>query len=355
MVTDGRRWLVLADSWLASRNAKTAHGVIRYGRDPIAAVLDTENAGRTLAEILPDLGSDAPIVGSIDEGRALGATSLLLGVATPGGWVPEHWRTWMIEALEGGMEIANGLHRFLRDDEELVALAERHGGRLWDVREPPQDTPLNAGRAIDAPQRIVGTVGSDCAVGKMTVSLELVEEATRSGTHAEFVATGQTGILIAGKGIAVDRVISDFVSGAAESLVLDADPQAEILLIEGQGGLWHPAYSGVTLGLLHGSAPEVLVLVHQAGRDAIEEPPYTKLPPLDYMVSAYEDIASVVRPCKVACVAVNCAGLDDGQAVDEIARVEDVTGLPAGDVWRGGAPRLWTAVTDALEQMQSAG
>lgn len=345
----GRTWVVLADSWLTSRNAKTAHGVIRYGRDPIAAILDTDNAGKDLADVMPELQRSIPIVGTLQEAIDLGADSLLLGVATPGGWIPDHWRPWLLEALSHGCEIANGLHRFLRDDPELVAAAEAGGGRLWDVREPPSDLPLCAGKAIDAPQRIVGTVGSDCAVGKMTVSLELVEAAQQEGVKAEFIATGQTGILIAGWGIAVDRVISDFVSGASEKLVLDADPSSEVLLIEGQGGLWHPAYSGVTLGLLHGSAPEVLVLVHQAGRTKIEEPPYTELPPLDHMIRTYEDIASVVRPTKVVCVAVNCRGLTDDEAQTEIDRIEQVTGLPAADVWRGdGARKLWSAVSEYL-------
>ncbi|MDQ4125621.1 MAG: DUF1611 domain-containing protein, partial [Actinomycetota bacterium] len=279
-----------------------------------------------------------------------GATSLLLGVATPGGWIPGHWRDWMLDAARSGMEIANGLHRFLRDDEELVAAASASGARLWDVREPPVGIPLCSGKALEAPQRIVLTVGSDCAVGKMTASLELTAAAEAAGRRAEFVATGQTGILVAGKGIAVDRVISDFVSGAAEQLVVDADPGAEVLMVEGQGGLWHPAYSGVTLGLLHGSMPEVLVLVHQAGRTAIEEPPYTKLPPLREIVDTYESIASVVRPCRVACVAVSCRGLspdDARKAIDEIA---DETGLPAGDVMTGDAPALWAAVEEALAQ-----
>ena len=347
MVT--RSWLVLTDGYLETRNAKTAHGVLRYGRDPIAAVLDRDHAGRSLADVLPEMDRDAPIVGSFEEGRALGATSLLLGVATPGGWVPEHWRAWMLEAVQAGMEIANGLHRFLRDDEELVATAAASGARLWDVREPPPGIPLCSGKALDAPQRIVLTVGSDCAVGKMTASLELAAAAEAAGRRAEFVATGQTGILIAGKGIAVDRVISDFVSGAAEQLVVDADPAAEVLLVEGQGGLWHPAYSGVTLGLLHGCMPEVLILVHQAGRTAIEEPPGTVLPPLDVMVETYEAIASVVRPCKVACVAVNCHGLSPGEAQAAVDEVAGATGLPAGDVMRGDGPLLWKAVAAALD------
>lgn len=350
MVTDpSRSWLVLTDGYLETRNAKTAHGVLRYARDRIAAVLDRDHAGRSLAEVMPEMRRDAPIVGSFEEGAALGATSLLLGVATPGGWIPEHWRAWMLEAAASGMEIANGLHRFLRDDAELVGVANEHGARLWDVREPPEGIPLCSGKALEAPQRIVLTVGSDCAVGKMTASLELAAAAEAAGRRAEFVATGQTGILIAGKGIAVDRVISDFVSGAAEQLVVDADPDAEVLLVEGQGGLWHPAYSGVTLGLLHGSMPEVLVLVHQAGRTAIEEPPHTVLPPLREMVETYERIGSVVRPCKVACVAVNCRGLGQAEARAAVDEVAAATGLPAGDVMAGDAPMLWDAVAAALD------
>ena len=343
-----RSWLVLTDGYLETRNAKTAHGVLRYARDEIAAVLDRDHAGRSLADVMPEMGRDAPIVGSFEEGRDLGATSLLLGVATPGGWIPDHWREWMLQAAGAGMEIANGLHRFLRDDAELVAAAEASGARLWDVREPPEGIPLCSGKALEAPQRIVLTVGSDCAVGKMTASLELAAAAEAAGRRAEFVATGQTGILVAGKGIAVDRVISDFVSGAAEQLVVDADPGAEVLLVEGQGGLWHPAYSGVTLGLLHGSMPEVLVLVHQAGRTAIEEPPYTKLPSLREIVDTYQSIASVVRPCRVACVAVNCRGLERDEARRAIDEVSEQTGLPAGDVMAGDAPALWAAVEEAL-------
>ncbi|MGH2755114.1 MAG: DUF1611 domain-containing protein, partial [Actinomycetota bacterium] len=188
-----RSWLILADGFLDSRNAKTAHGVLRYARDPIAGVLDRDHVGSTVQDVVPDLNSTAPIVGSVPEGMARGATSLLLGVATPGGWLPDEWRGWIIEALEEGLEVANGLHRFLKDDAEFVAAAAKGGGSLWDVREPPSTIPLCEGKAILAPQRIVATVGSDAAVGKMTTSLELVEAAADRGVAAEFVATGQTG------------------------------------------------------------------------------------------------------------------------------------------------------------------
>ena len=344
----GRSWLVLADGYLTARNAKTAHGVIRYSRDGIATVIDREHAGRDVADVLPELQRFAPIVASVNEGLPYGPTSLLLGVATPGGWMPEEWRTWIVEAIESGLEIVNGLHTFLNDDPEFVELARVHGVRLWDVRQPPPGIPLFSGKSLEIPQQVVATVGSDCAVGKKTTAIELAEAGRARGTATEFVATGQTGVLIAGKGIAIDRVVSDFVPGAAEKLVCDAEPGSKVLIVEGQGSLWHPAYSGVTLGLLHGSAPEVLVLCHQAGRTAIEEPPFTKLPPLAEMVSTYEHMAAIVRPARVACISLNCKHLGPEGARAALDGVEQETGLPAGDVWAGGAPKLWDAVAAAL-------
>lgn len=345
-----RSWLVLTDGYLTERNAKTAHGVIHFAPDRIAAVVDPQHVGRNLIEVLPELGRRAPVVASVAEGLKHDPTSLLLGVATPGGWMPDHWRAWIAESIEAGLEIANGLHTLLSDDEELVTLAEKHGVRLWDVRVPPDGIPLFSGKSLGAPQRTVLTVGSDCAVGKMTVSLELTKAARDDGVNAEFVATGQTGILIAGRGIAVDRVISDFTAGAAEQLVLESNPDSEVLMVEGQGSLWHPAYSGVTLGLLHGVAPEVQVLCHQAGREAIEEPPFTSLPSLNDMVATYELMARTLRPAPVACVAVNTRGLTDSDAANEIARIQEETGLPTGDVLRGDAPRLWAAVKSVLDR-----
>jgi uncharacterized NAD-dependent epimerase/dehydratase family protein len=348
MTSGERSWLVLADGYLTTRNAKTAHGVMRYGPDRIAAVLDRDNAGRSLADVLPEIGRDAPIVGTLEEGLEREPTSLLLGVATAGGWVPQHWRAWMIGAITAGLEIANGLHRFLRDDPELVTLASEHGARLWDVRDPPTDIPLFSGKNLDDPRHVVLTVGSDCAVGKMTAALEIVDAARGSGVNAEFIATGQTGILIAGWGIAVDRVISDFLAGAAERLIEDADVESDVLVVEGQGSLWHPAYAGVTLGLLHGSAPHVLVLCHQAGRDAIEEPPYTRLPPLPEMIRFYEASAATVRPARVAAIAVNCTGFEGAAREQVLSDIEHETGLATADPLNGGAAKLWAAIDDAL-------
>ncbi|HWC15325.1 MAG TPA: DUF1611 domain-containing protein [Actinomycetota bacterium] len=343
-----RSWLILADGYLRERNAKTAHGVIRYSRATIAAVLDRDHAGSDIADELPELNRSAPIVASVTEGLRHSPTSLLLGVATPGGWIPPEWRAWIVEAIENRLEIVSGLHSFLNDDDELVALARTHGATLWDVRRPPEDIPLFSGKSLEVPRRVVLTVGSDCAVGKKTTALEVAAAGRSRGVATEFVATGQTGILIAGRGIAVDRVIADFVPGAAEKLVCEADPASDVLIVEGQGSLWHPAYAGVTLGLLHGSAPEVLILCHQAGRDAIEEPPYSPLPPVTEMIAVYEVMTAPVRPARVACISLNCKGLSPDEARGAKHDVEASTGLPAGDVWAGDAAKLWDAVAAAL-------
>ena len=347
-MTGKRSWLILADGYLTAREAKTAHGLIRYSKDDVVAILDRDHAGKSVIDVLPDLERNIPIVASVADGLSYGPTSFLLGVATSGGWIPEHWRQWIVEAIEGDLEVVSGLHTFLSDDPELVDLAGRHGTRLWDVRKPPEGIPLFSGKSLEIPQKVVLTVGSDCAVGKKTTALELTSAATAAGTRAEFIATGQTGVLIAGKGIVVDRVVSDFVAGAAESLVCDAAPSSDVLIVEGQGSLWHPAYSAVTLGLLHGTAPHVMVLCHEVGRDAIEEPPFTPIPSLSDLIETYERMASVNRPAKVACVVLNCHGLPPEEARRAIEEAERATGLPTGDVLGGDAPRLWAAVAAAL-------
>ena len=343
-----RSWLVLADGYLKERNAKTAHGVIRYSRDDVAAILDRDHAGQDISAVMPELDRSAPIVASVGEGLSFRPTSLLLGVATPGGWMPPEWRDWILEAIEADLEIVNGLHTMLNDDPEFVDRAAQHGVRLWDVRQPPDDIPLFSGKSLSIPQRVVATVGSDCAVGKKTTAIEIAAAGRAAGVATEFIATGQTGVLIAGKGIAIDRVIADFLSGAAEKLVLDAEPDSEVLVVEGQGSLWHPAYAGVTLGLLHGSAPEVLVLCHHAGREHIEEPPYSALPSLEEMIATYERMASTVRLAKVACVSLNTRGLEPEAAAAAIDEIETRTGLPTGDVWSGDGQKLWEAVAKVL-------
>ena len=341
-----RRYAILTDGHLTDRRAKTAHGVIQYGRDEIAAVIDAQFAGRDVKDVLPRLGRSAPIVASMREALALRPTSLLLGVANQGGFIPDSFRPYIVEAIDAGLEIVSGLHELLRDDAQFVELAKRSGSRLWDVRVPPPDIPLFSGAAYRVPAVVALAVGSDCAVGKKSVMIELERAARTAGDTAEFVATGQTGVLIAGKGIVVDRVISDFITGAAEQLVLGVSAGADVALVEGQGSIYHPAYAPVTVGLLFGCAPDVLVLCVDANRAAIEE--YgVPLPSLQAMIRDHEALVAPVKPARVVAVAINAAALDDATARAAIADAHAQTGLPADDVVRFGGSALWRAVRDA--------
>jgi uncharacterized NAD-dependent epimerase/dehydratase family protein len=346
MTAAPRRYAILTEGYLTDRHAKTAHGVMQYGRDAVVAVIDSQYAGRDAIDVLPQLGRACPIVSSIADAFAFSPTALLLGVATAGGVMPGQFRPQVLTAIDAGLEIVNGLHQLLANDAEFVARAHASGATLWDVRLPPSDIPLFSGAAYGVPQFVVLAVGSDCAIGKMTAMLELERAGKAAGRRPEFVATGQTGILVAGKGIAVDRVISDFVTGAAEQLVLDVDPAADMALVEGQGSILHPAYAPVTLGLLYGCAPDAFLLCHDVSRERIVEFD-VPIPSLERLAAMHEDWVAPIKPARCVAVALNTHGITEGEARDAIAAAEDATGLPADDVVRFGPHKLWHALAEA--------
>jgi D-glutamate N-acetyltransferase len=335
----GKRYLILAEGRSADAHyGKTMRGVVRYAGDPTVAILDSERVGETHEGI--------PIVGTVSEALAYAPTTALVGVATQGGRFPPAWRELLRQSVGAGLDVENGLHEYLQDDPELVELAARHGVELRDLRKPPEGLNVPTGANLEVAARIVLTVGSDCAIGKMTVSLELDREAKRRGLRSAFVPTGQTGIAIAGWGISVDAVVSDFTAGAAERLVVEGYERGgeDVVWVEGQGALLHPAYSGVTLGLIHGSAPHAFVLCHLAGSTEVEGFPGHALPALPELVELHERIALPVRPAKVRAIALNTRHLDEPAARAEIAAAEAETGLPADDPVRFGAGRLADAV-----------
>lgn len=348
-----RRYAVLTEGMLKATNGKTAHGVLRYRSDAVVAVIDSNYAGKTVEDVLPWLGSKAPIVASLDKAMAYKPTSLLIGVATEGGHLPPALRPAVLAAVDAGLEIVNGLHEFLRDDSEIVERAKASGARLWDVRIPRDDIPLFSGAAYDVKPQVVLAIGSDCAVGKMTAMLEVERAAKADGARIEFLATGQTGILIAGKGIAVDRVISDFITGAAEQLVVEADQTADVLLVEGQGGIFHPAYAPVTFGLLYGSAPDALVLCHRAAKTHIDGFD-VMLPDLPELIAAHEALVGRLKPARVIAVALDTSALDPQEAQKTIAQAAESTGLPVDDPVRNGGRELWRAVEQGLRTTTKA-
>ncbi|MGB2951941.1 MAG: DUF1611 domain-containing protein [Gaiellaceae bacterium] len=333
-----KRYLILAEGKSGDPHyGKTARGVIRYAPDPTVAILDTTRAGETEEGI--------PIVATVNDALCFGPTTALVGVATQGGRFPPEWRELLKSSISKGLDIENGLHELVTEDGELVELARRHGVELRDLRKPPEGLNVPTGENLRVPAKIVLTVGSDCAIGKKTVSLELDLEARSRGLASVFVPTGQTGIAIAGWGIAVDAVKADFLAGAAEQLVVEGVRRGgELLFVEGQGSLVHPMYSGVTLGLIHGAAPHAFVLCHKAGTEEIEGCEGHPIPPLAELVELHERIALPVRPAHVACIALNTSHLDEGAAREAIAAAGAETGLPADDPVRFGAGRLVDAV-----------
>ena len=341
---------ILAEGLFAKHNGKTAHGVVRYGTREVVAVIDSTQAGRTAEEVVPFCLRPVPIVASLGEAIDRGADALLIGVAPTGGKLDESWRAILLEAIAAGLHIEAGLHTQLSDDAELRSAAERSGIELRDLRAAPSDLSVPEGpysRADDV--RVVHSVGSDTVIGKKVVTLELDRVARERGLRSVFVPTGQTGVAIAGWGIAVDHVISDYVAGAAERLVHEGSERGDLLFVEGQGALFHPAYSGVTLGLLHGSAPDRLVLVHKAGSTAIRNYPDLPIPPLPELIDAYEGVARRVRPARVAAIALNTSELEsEDEAREAIAAAEAETGLVADDVVRFGSDRVLEAVLESL-------
>ncbi len=333
-----RRYAILAEGRFTNRHAKTAHGLLRYGKDPVVAAIDSSLAGRRVRDVMPALERDAPIVGSIEEALEFSPTSLLVGLAPAGGRLPGEWMEALRSAAEAGLEIVNGLHQRLAP--------EFPGKPVWDVREPPKDIPLFSGEGFGVGPKVALTVGTDSAIGKMTATLEIERVARAAGLSAAFVPTGQTGVVIAGWGLCVDAVVADFIAGASEQLVLEAAKASpDLILVEGQGSLGHPAYSGVTLGLLHGSCPDCLIL---CAADPTEEVfRGVPRPEVSRIARLYEEVASLVKPAPVVAVSLNTRGLDNGEAAELIAAVADETGLPAADPFRGSADPILKAVLEA--------
>jgi uncharacterized NAD-dependent epimerase/dehydratase family protein len=353
---DRRRLVILTEGQFGAHSAKTAYGVIRYGTDDIVAVLDSTRAGQNVSAFMP--AHDIPIVGALADAMALPGRPnvLLIGIAPTGGRLPATWRSVILEAIAAGLDVHSGLHTFIGDDPEFAAAAAARGTAIVDYRRPPDRMETAVGRRHLAGKRVILTVGTDCAVGKMSVSLELRRAALAAGDSASFVATGQTGMMIEGWGVAVDRLISDFAQGTVEWLVEQGEAHGDYVIVEGQGSLDHPAYSSVTLGLIHGATPHAMVMVHKpglAGHDFDHLPeasfPIASLPPF---IELHERVAGLVAPSQVVAVALNTSLYpDDADARRIIAEIAEETGLPADDPVRFGAGRLWSAVRDRVDAL----
>lgn len=336
------RAVVLAHEKFPDRS-KTANGVLRYSDREIVAVLDRDRAGDQVSDHLPDV-PDAPIVsgftdvpGPVDE--------LVIGISPIGGAFDESWRTDVRRAIEAGCRVTSGLHYFLGDDESFAELAATHGATLNDVRRPPADLTVASGTANEVDATVALTVGTDCAVGKMTTTMELAAAARDAGIDARVIPTGQTGIMIEGWGVPVDRVVSDFTAGAVERMIREVGDDHELLIVEGQGSITHPAYSAVTCGILHGAMPDALVLCHEAGRASIHGYESFAVPePAEY-VALYESLSAPVADAPVVAGAVNTSGVADDEAAREaVTAFGAAIDAPASDPIRFGCESLVEAI-----------
>jgi len=327
------RFLILAEGAFSPLRSKTANACIRYTPQNVIAVIDSTRAGQTSQDVL-GFGGGIPVVGSLAEGLTKGkANALLIGIAPPGGQLPPSWRTLILDAMDQKLDIWSGLHTILGDDPEFAARARSRSVTIHDLRKPPTDLDVARGRVREVDNRatVILTVGTDCNIGKMTTQLQLRDAMRERGMRVAFAATGQTGILVEGWGISVDAVIGDFIAGAAERLTLQGARDADIVLVEGQGSIIHPSYSGVTYGLLHGSLPHAMVMCAQPSRTAINNHPWVKIPPLPEFIDMQERAAAPLRPAPVIGVALNTYDLSDSEARAAVDRVARETGLPTTD------------------------
>jgi len=329
MIELRKPYLLFVGNAPTALDAKTAAGIAYWRRrDCMAQVRLTPDS----ADLgLPDL--------SIGDAAAQGAGTLIIGVAPVGGGLPDPWIALCVQALEAGMDIAAGLHSRLAQIPDIAAAVERTGNKVFDVREPPAGLPCGTGKKRVG--RRLLTVGTDCCVGKMYSALAIQAEMQNRGLNSTFRATGQTGILIEGTGIAIDAVVSDFLSGATETLC-PANAADHWDIVEGQGSLFHPAYAAVSLGLLHGAQADLLVLCHELGRTHIDgDYPDYPIPELETVIATNLGLARRTNPnAQLLGLSVNSSGLDEAAAASEIAELEDRIGLPVTDPVRSGVAKL---------------
>jgi uncharacterized NAD-dependent epimerase/dehydratase family protein len=311
-----------------STKAKTATGVFYWRPELCMAQLKYEGCPIDLG--IPNM--------TPTEAFDAGIKTLVIGVAPPGGQLPDHWKLTLLEALDAGLDIASGLHTRIMDIPEIANKAKELGRQIFDVRHPVEN--FDVGKGIKKTGKRLLAVGTDCAVGKMFATLAIEKEMKARGMNVDFRATGQTGIFIAGKGVSVDAVVADFISGATETLCPNnTDDHWDI--IEGQGSLFHPSFAGVTLGLIHGSQPDVMVLCHEAGRNNIIGVEGFPLPELETAVFAYEYHARLTnKNAKVVGICINTSALGDAEYEAYLNAVEDKAGLPAVDPVRTGVGKI---------------
>lgn len=342
------RIVLLAHEKFSPKDAKTAHCVLRYAKlgwsgDEVAAIIDRSKVGRDAADFVGDVGRGVPIVATLADALPLRPDTLVIGIAPVGGALPADWLSDVEAALRAGLRVVSGLHTRISDH------FPGHEKQIREVRHEHPPNRIATGEAMGVDALVVTMVGTDCSSGKMTASVELAMEAKRRGLKAAFVATGQTGIMIgADAGAPLDALVADFVAGATEALVLQAAAKKpDIIFVEGQGNVTHPAYAGVTAGLLHGSFPDALVMCDEPRREFLSLPPgpvrFVKNSARRERELCEAHLASTTQ-ARVVAAALMTRGLDEADYRAEVASAEKELGVAAGDVFRGDTGKLLDAI-----------
>ncbi len=329
----GSRYLLFAEGEFGPTTSKTANMLLRYVPEQVACVVDSRHAGKMASDILPFVQFQVPVVKNISGAMKQQPTHVVIGVAPTGGQLPAAWQESIREAIELRLHIVSGLHTFLSEDEELAKLAREKDVALVDLRKPPDIKAIARGLWRERTVPAVLTIGPDSAVGKLTTAWEFKKRLERQGYQVGFVATGQTGILLHGQGIVVDAVRGDFMSGAVENLIqAEVETHPDVIVVEGQGSIYHEGYSGVTLALLHGTMPDALLFSHRPSKRAnmygFAFPPYRQ------MINDYEHLIEWYRPTHSLGIQIDTSEYEEQIARALCDEIQDISGLPTCDFIR---------------------
>ncbi len=338
-----RRIVILAEQRFGPITSKMANGIIRYLDKEVMAVIDSTKAGLTVQAVL-GIGGDIPIYATLDESLQHNPNTLLIGISPPGGQFPSDWYSIIINAIQNRLNIVSGLHEFLNDVPEFKVLAEKYNVRLIDLRFHDHHGAIARGIARNFQSKIILTVGTHGNIGKMTATIEMVKQMQRSGKSADWLATGQIGIMIKGKGIPLDTIKGDFISGAVETAIAAIDGNFEYIFVEGQGSIQHLGYSPVALGLMHGSLPDAMILCHRTDVGISDYGVNTD--DLEKSIRIHEQMLDFVKPAKVIGISLNTYNLSLDKSRQVVDDIKNRTGLPVTDPIKFSADELTETIIE---------
>ena len=345
-MTNDRRYTILVEGKFNSKESKTANAMLRFAPASAVALIDSTQTGRSAQEVI-GYGGDIPVCGSFQESLNYSPNTLLIGIAPMSGRLPEEWRSIILGAMSEGLDIVSGLHTFIGDDPEFAAAAAKSDVRITDLRKPPVNLTVSEDLWRNRTSYVVLTVGTDVAIGKMTTLLQLLDYLEKNALNTAFVATGQTGLLFTDHGVCVDAVVSDFIAGSIESEIMKLDSGHDLLLVEGQGSLFHQGYSGVTLVLIHGAMPDGFIFCHEPARKVNDYD--TKMPTLTEAIEMHKAVILPFRKVDMIGVSLYTAEQNEEEALDSIKKAEEETGLPVDDPVRFGSEKLGEAIIDSVK------